>query len=91
MALKKAVAAGYSPGKWAPEILAVAKGFLVDKLLEIARENDITIYENRDLAEVLSSLKPGSEIPEHLFQAMAEVLAYCYEVNSRFKEKLAVL
>jgi flagellar biosynthesis protein len=89
MKQKKGVAVGYSPGKRAPEILAVAKGFLVDKLLQIARENGITIYEDPDLTEILSYLKPGSEIPEHLFQAMAEVLAYCYAVNSKFKSKMS--
>jgi flagellar biosynthesis protein len=83
----KAVALGYS-GKDVPKILAIARGRLVKKLLEIAEDNNITIYRDSDLAEVLSTLDIGSEIPEDLFHAVAAVLAYCYRVNLKFKEKI---
>ncbi len=85
---KKGVAIGYIDKKRAPEILAQARGIFVDKLLKIAKENNITIYSDSDLTEVLSTLKVGSEIPEHLFRATAEVLAYCYKVNDKFKKKI---
>ena len=85
---KKGIAIGYSPSKGVPEILAIARGFLVDKLLQIARENNITIYNDSDLAEVLSLMKPGDEIPEDLFSIISEVLAYCYKINEKFKEKI---
>ncbi len=88
MKQKKGIAVSYSPGKLAPEILAVARGFLVDKLIQIARENNITIYEDSDLAEILSFMKPGDQIPEYLFRVMSEVLAYCYKVNEKFKDKI---
>jgi len=88
---EKAVAVGYSGKGEAPKILAVARGMLVGRLLEIAEEHDITIYRNSDLAEVLAALEVGSEIPEELFNAVAEVLAYCYAVNERFKEKIEQL
>ena len=85
---KKGVALEYSPDKGVPEVLAVARGILVDNLLKIARENNITIYKDSDLAEVLSLMKPGDMIPENLFGIISEVLAYCYDVNAKFKEKL---
>ncbi|MBN2038957.1 MAG: EscU/YscU/HrcU family type III secretion system export apparatus switch protein [Spirochaetes bacterium] len=85
---KKAIALQYSPDKGVPEILAAARGILVDNLLKIARENNITIYNNSDLVEVLSSIKPGDQIPENLFGIISEVLAYCYNVNIKFKKKL---
>ena len=58
------------------------------KLLDIADEYNITIVEDADLAEVLSRLKTGIEIPEDLFRAVAEVLAYCYKMNRNFKTKM---
>lgn len=72
----------------APRLLAVARGMLYDTMIAIARSHGITIYEDPDLAQVLSRLPPGSEIPVPLFAAVAEVLAYCYRVNAAFKEKL---
>ena len=83
----KAVALGYT-GRDVPKILAIARGRLVEKLLDIAEKNNVTIYRDSDLAEVLSTLDIGSEIPENLFQAVAAVLAYCYRVNLKFKEKI---
>lgn len=83
-----AVAVGYSGAGSLPEILAVARGALVERLLGIAREHGITVYRDADLAEVLSKLDVGSEIPEGLFAAVAEVLAYCYRVNAGFAKKM---
>ncbi len=71
-----------------PKILAVARGLFFDRLIQIAREYNITIYQDPDLAEVLSQVPVGIEIPETLFKAVSEVLAYCYRINSDFKKKL---
>ena len=71
-----------------PKILATARGLLFDRLIQIAREHNITIYKDSDLAGVLSQLPVGIEIPETLFKAVSEVLAYCYRINSDFKTKL---
>ena len=83
---KKGIAIEYNSDL--PQIIAIARGILFDKLIEIALENNITIYEDPDLAEVLSQLDVGSEIPEDLFTAISEVLAYCYKINSTFKNKI---
>lgn len=71
-----------------PTVLAVARGKLYDRLLELAREHGIEVYRDPDLAETLSFLPPGTEIPEALFLAVAEVLAHCYRVNAGFRAKL---
>ena len=84
---RKAVAIGYTVGE-IPKVLAVAHGILVNRLIEIAKENDITIYKDANLAEVLSVINVGSPIPDELFKAAAEVLAYCYETNNEFKRKI---
>jgi flagellar biosynthesis protein len=72
-----------------PVVISSARGYLAEKLLEIAEKHNITVYKDNDLAEILSRLDAGTEIPENLFMAVAEVLAYCYKVNSSFREKLA--
>jgi len=71
-----------------PYIVANAKGILLEKLLEIAKDNNITVYRDPDLTEILYKLNPGSEIPDDLFRAVSEVLAYCYQINIDFRKKL---
>ena len=71
-----------------PKIIASARGYLAKKMLEVAKANNVTIYKNSDLAEVLSRMTPGSSIPEDLYVAVAEVLAYCYRMNEEFKKKV---
>ncbi|MBN2403161.1 MAG: EscU/YscU/HrcU family type III secretion system export apparatus switch protein [Spirochaetes bacterium] len=85
---KKGIAVGYSFDEPAPEILAVAKGFLVDRMLAIAKENNITVYKDSDLAEILSYMTPGEHIPDNRFRIMSEILAYCYKINEKFREKM---
>ncbi|MCP4130299.1 MAG: flagellar biosynthesis protein FlhB [bacterium] len=74
-----------------PQIVAIARGKLLDRLLEIAEENSITVYRDPDLTEVLSQLEIGASIPEDLFKAVSEVLAYCYKINAGFRKKMAGL
>jgi flagellar biosynthesis protein len=71
-----------------PRILAVARGKLFEQLIRIAREHRITVYHDADLAFALSIMPVGSEIPEFLFKAVSEVLAFCYKVNEKFKAKV---
>lgn len=71
-----------------PRVLAVARGNMLEKMLQIAEEHNIPLYHDGDLAEVLSALEPGQDIPEDLFQAVARVLAFCYRINDEFKEKV---
>lgn len=83
---KKGVALAYNGD--IPEIIAAARGFLLEKLLEIAEKNRITVYHDPDLTEILYRLPVGAPIPEKLFTAVSEVLAYCYRINAEFKSKL---
>ena len=85
--MKKGVALEYS-GEL-PRIIAVARGNLLEKMIEIAKENNITIYRDPGIAEALSQLETGSYIPEYLFRAVSEVLAYCYKINADFQEKMS--
>ncbi len=71
-----------------PRVLAKARGLLCGRILEIAREKNIPIYRDGDLAETLALIDMGSPIPETLFTAVARVLAHCYQVNRKFKKKI---
>lgn len=87
MKRKRAIALKYD-GDTLPSVVASAKGVVAEKLIEIAIMHNIPVYEDSDLAEAISVLKVGEQIPENLFKAVAEVFAYCYWVNQRLKEKI---
>ncbi|MBE7560000.1 EscU/YscU/HrcU family type III secretion system export apparatus switch protein [bacterium] len=66
----------------APVVLAKGRGFLAARIREIAVEHDIPIVENPPLAQALyKATRPGMEIPEHLYTAVAEVLAYVHKMG----------
>jgi flagellar biosynthetic protein FlhB len=64
----------------------VAKGvdYLALRIKEMAREHRIMLVENRFLArELYGQVKEGEEIPEALYAAVAEVLAYVYSIKGK--------
>ena len=85
-AAKKAVALKFDPGKdTAPSVAAKGRGFIAERMLEIAAEFDIPIKEDPDLIEILYKLELDEEIPAELYVVVAEILAFVYKVNKRFK------
>ncbi len=80
-----AVALRYDRGKdFAPVVIAKGKGFVALRIREIAEAHRIPILERPPLArELEKSCKLGASIPVHLYQAVAEILAYIYSLNRR--------
>jgi flagellar biosynthetic protein FlhB len=78
-----AVALRYRAGEMAaPRVLGKGAGYVAQKIREIARENGIPIVENKPLARLLyKQAEVGREIPEALYRAVAEVLAYVYRLR----------
>ena len=71
------VALAYDPiSSPAPRVIAKGKGELALRIREIARKNDIVIYEDPPLARALYGVEVDAMIPAELFGAVAEVLAY---------------
>jgi flagellar biosynthetic protein FlhB len=68
----------------APKVVAKGKRLVAEKIKEIATGHGIPIFENKDLAQSLYDLVDvGSEIPENLYRAVAEVLSYIYRLKGR--------
>lgn len=80
-----AVALKYDREKMvAPIVIAKGADHLALRIKEIARENRVMLVENRFLArELYASVKEGQEIPESLYAAVAEVLAYVFSLKGR--------
>jgi flagellar biosynthesis protein len=81
---KKAVALRYdAESEGAPKVVAKGAGYQAEHILQIAKENDIHIYEDPDMVNILATLDIQAEVPENLYKAIAEVLAFVYQLNKR--------
>ncbi len=80
-----AVAIKYEAGKMeAPVVLAKGQDLVAEKIREIAREHRVPLVENPPVARLLhSKVEVGQSIPEELFKAVAEILAYVYSLKGR--------
>ncbi len=79
---KKAVALRYNPEhEKSPRVIGKGLGLVAEQILELAREHNIPIHEDKDLVEVLAKLDPGQEIPSETYLIVAEILAFIYKVN----------
>jgi flagellar biosynthesis protein len=79
-----AVALEYRPGEdGAPRVAASGRGALAETILALAFANGVKVREDADLAQLLSAVEVGEDIPIDAFLAVAEVLAYVYRANRR--------
>ncbi len=68
----------------APVVVAKGVDMVAQKIKAIARENDVPVVENKPLARSLyAEVDLDKEIPDSLFKAVADVLAYVYRMNKK--------
>ena len=67
--------------KNAPRVTAKGRGELAERIIELARRHDVPLQENPDLVEVLAHLDLEQQIPEELYLAVAEVIAFAYMIK----------
>lgn len=80
---RTAVAIRYQPvdeGS-APKVVASGRGWIAEKILEVAFAHGIKVREDADLAEILAAVDLDEEIPVEAFIAVAEILRYVYAAN----------
>jgi flagellar biosynthesis protein len=77
---RRAAALHYE-GKGAPRVMASGQGYVADRIVAVARENGIPIREDPALAEALAQLELDFEIPEDLYVAVAEAIAWAYSLD----------
>jgi flagellar biosynthetic protein FlhB len=75
----------------APKVVAKGAGFIAQRIREIAQEHGVPIIERKPLAQALyKSCEVGDFIPPQLYQAVAEVLAYVFELAGKGFRRAAV-
>ena len=75
----------YGPDDTAPVVVASGMGYLAEKIVDVAQENGVPVYEDDSLATVLTQLNLGQEIPPELYQAIVEIYVYFlnFDVQNR--------
>ena len=69
----------------APRVVAKGKGTIGEKIIEVAKANNVPIEENEVLACALSNVELGDEIPAELYKAVAEVLVFVLRLTGRVR------
>ncbi len=82
---KKAAAVKYEADKdRAPRITAKGRGEIARRIIEVAHQNEVPVFEDQNLVEVLEALDMDTEIPAELYRAVAEVLVFVYRLNRAY-------
>lgn len=81
--MKKAVALKYPEGAPSPFVTASARGEAAERLVEIAKEEGITVVENANLADVLTLKEIGSYVPEETWGVLAGIFAFVLKMQDK--------
>jgi flagellar biosynthesis protein len=65
----------------APRVVASGRGRVAEKIVDTAFEANVPIVEDAALVSALLALEIGDEIPAELYQAVAKILSFLYDVN----------
>jgi len=84
-----AVALSYD-GENAPKVTAKGYDDIAQQIIELAQKHNVPLSENKELVSLLATLELGEEIPEALYLAIAEIIAFAYMLKGKvpkgFKE-----
>lgn len=78
----EAIALSYD-GETAPVVSAKGDDELAQAIIQLALQHQVPIYENPSLLRWLSQLDPGDEIPESMYQVIAEILSFVYQLEGK--------
>lgn len=78
---KKAIALSYESSMDAPRVVAKGGGLVAERMLAVAQENGIPIHEDPALMSLLSALQIEEQIPDDLYQVIAELFVFLYQME----------
>ncbi len=77
-----AVALHYD-GESAPQVTAKGSAELAEQIIAIAKQHNVPLQENTELVQLLSQLELGDQIPQELYLAVAEIIAFTYMLKGK--------
>ena len=82
---KFAIALEYD-GERAPLVTAKGHQDIAEEILKLAQQENIPVYEDRELSALLNDLDLGVHIPRSLYVVIAEVLTFAYRLSGKHKD-----
>jgi len=83
--LKSAVALKYRTDQDpAPKVTAKGEGLVAERIIALAKENQVPIKEDPDLVQILSQVDINREVPPSVYKVVAELLAFVYKMNQKY-------
>ena len=83
--MKRAVAMAYRAEDGAPRVVAKGGGVTAEAIISLAREHGVYVHQSPELVNLLMQIDLDSEIPPELYQAVAEIIAWLYELDQQAK------
>ena len=77
-----AVALQYD-GEHAPRVTAKGRDEVAERIMDLAREHGVPMQENQPLASLLARVELGDQVPENLYLAVAQVIAFAYHLSGK--------
>lgn len=71
-----------------PILSAYGEGYVADRIIETAREHDVPVMEDAGLAQVLSKLSVGDQIPPQLYEVVAKILVFVGQMDRDYGERI---
>ncbi|MBR9647781.1 EscU/YscU/HrcU family type III secretion system export apparatus switch protein [Clostridium tyrobutyricum] len=84
---KKAAALKYDVNYESPVVTAAGIGQIADNILKKARESDVPVIYDKELANLLTNIDVGDSIPVELYDAVAKVIAYVVDIDNNLNKK----
>jgi flagellar biosynthesis protein len=79
---RRATALSYELGDTAPQVVATGRGHVAEQIIAAAQAAGVPVRSDPALAQTLAALELGEEIPEALYRAVAETLAWAYRLDA---------
>ncbi len=80
---RMAAALRYEGGNSTPTVIAKGRGALADAIVRRAEEHGVAVHVSNNLAAMLMQVEIDRAIPPQLFQAVAQLLAWLYQLEGR--------
>ena len=84
---RRATALHYEPGAPAPKITATGAGLVADRIVAVAKEAGVPVRSDPALAEALATLELDADVPQALWIAVAETLAWAYQLDAQAQNR----
>lgn len=80
--IQSAVALTYQASQGSPKVVAKGRGLVAEAIIARAKEHGVFVHESKELVAMLMQVDLDDRIPPELYRAVAELLAWLYQIEA---------